>query len=121
MTSVGIDRTSTAQAVAAGVVRVPGVARLTGGPGVEVATYHPGGKVVGVVVRDDAVSVHLVARALPLTRVVEEVRAATREILTAQGRPPVVDIVIEDVELDRLEVGGVEETMTPEAAGEVRR
>ncbi|MBA2629875.1 MAG: hypothetical protein H0U84_02490 [Thermoleophilaceae bacterium] len=110
MTNTGADRAALAQAVAAGVLRVLGVARLTGGRGVEAATYHPGGKVVGVVVRDDAVSVHVVARGRSLTRVVEDVRAATREVLSARGRPVPVEVVVEDLELDHLARGGLEET-----------
>ena len=52
---VQVDRAVLAAAVAAALARVPGVARLSPGTGVEVATQFAGGKVVGVGVRGDAV------------------------------------------------------------------
>jgi hypothetical protein len=81
---------------------VPGVARLSGGRGVEAATLYPGGKVVGVVADEQAVRVHLVAGRLPLGPLVAEVRAAVAIVLAGLGAARVVDLVVEDLELDQL-------------------
>ena len=105
-----VDRSTLAQAVAAGVLAVPGVARLSGGRGVEAATLYPGGKVVGVVADDQAVRVHVVAGRLPLGPLVQEVRAAVAIVLAGLGAARVVDLVVEDLELDQLP-SGVPETM----------
>jgi hypothetical protein len=95
--SVGLVR-----AVAACVSSLPGVACLTGGPGVEAATYYRGGKVVGVVVRDGRMSVHLVANALPIQKVVADVREAITGFLRDQDHGFAVEIVVEDLEVDQL-------------------
>ena len=109
------DRATLAQAVAAGVLAVPGVARLSGGRGVEAATLYPGGKVVGVVADEQAVRVHVVAGQLPLAPLVQEVRAAVAIVLAGLGAARVVDLVVEDLELDQLP-SGVPETMATIAA-----
>ena len=62
-----------ALAVAAAVDTVGGV-RRTGGPGVEVATQYPGGRVLGVRLGTDEVTVHIVAERLPLDAVADAVR-----------------------------------------------
>ena len=100
-----VDRATLAQAVAAGVLAVPGVARLSGGRGVEAATLYPGGKVVGVVADEQAVRVHVVAGRLPLGPLVQEVRAAVAIVLAGLGTARVVDLVVEDLELDQLPSG----------------
>jgi hypothetical protein len=107
-----IDRAILAQAVAAGVLAVPGVARLSGGRGVEAATLYPGGKVVGVVADDQAVRVHVVAGRLPLGPLVREVRAAVAIVLAGLGAARVVDLVVEDLELDQLPSGAPETMAT---------
>jgi hypothetical protein len=107
-----VDRATLAQAVAAGVLAVPGVARLSGGRGVEAATLYPGGKLVGVVADDQAVRVHVVAGRLPLGPLVQEVRAAVAIVLAGLGATRVVDLVVEDLELDRLPSGAPEITAT---------
>ena len=104
-TPATVDRAALAQAVAAGVLAVPGVARLSGGRGIEAATLYPGGKVVGVVTDDQVVRVHLVAGRLPLGPLVQEVRAAVAIVLVALGAARVVDLVVEDLELDQLAPG----------------
>ena len=91
-----------ARAVAAAATAVPGVARLSGGTGVEAATLYPGGKVVGVVVDQASVTVHLVAGRLPLVELAEHVRAAVGAVLAQHGARRVVDIVVEDLDLDDL-------------------
>jgi hypothetical protein len=107
-----VDRATLAQAVAAGVLAVPGVARLSSGRGVEAATLYPGGKVVGVVADDQAVRVHVVAGRLPLAPLVQEVRAAVAIVLAGLGAARVVDLVVEDLELDQLPSGAPETTAT---------
>lgn len=107
-----VDRATLAQAVAAGVLAVPGVARLSSGSGVEAATLYPGGKVVGVVADDQAVRVHVVAGRLPLAPLVQEVRAAVAIVLAGLGAARVVDLVVEDLELDQLPSGAPETMAT---------
>ena len=107
-----VDRATLAQAVAAGVLAVPGVARLSSGRGVEAATLYPGGKVVGVVADDQAVRVHVVAGRLPLAPLVQEVRAAVAIVLAGLGAARVVDLVVEDLELDQLPSGAPETMAT---------
>ncbi|HEV2930422.1 MAG TPA: hypothetical protein VGW74_17190, partial [Propionibacteriaceae bacterium] len=85
-----VDRSTLAQAVAAAVLAMPGVARLSGGRGVEAATLYPGGKVVGVVAEDRAVRVHVVAGRLPLGPLVQDVRAAVAIVLAGLGAARVV-------------------------------
>lgn len=102
MTSGTLDREGLARAVAAGVTRVRGVARLSGGTAVEAATYHPGGKVLGVRVGQDTVTVHIVADQLPLTDVIERVQRATMTVLATYVDGRGVDVVVEDLEITGL-------------------
>ena len=99
---VQVDRAVLAAAVASALARVPGVARLSPGPGVEVATQFAGGKVVGVAVRDDAVVAHLVIDRLPLDQVARAARAAAEAALADLGVARRLDLVIDDVDLDHL-------------------
>jgi hypothetical protein len=99
---VQVDRAVLAAAVATALARVPGVARLSPGTGVEVATQFAGGKVVGVGVRDDAVVAYLVVDWLPVDRVARAARAAGEAALAALGVARRLDLVIDDVELDQL-------------------
>jgi hypothetical protein len=99
---VRVDRAVLAAAVAAALVQVPGVARLSPGTGVEVATQFAGGKVVGVGVRDDAVVAYLVVDRLPVDRVARAARAAGEAALVGLGVARRLDLVIDDVELDQL-------------------
>lgn len=95
-----MSRAGLAAAVAGAVTTVPGVARLSPGGPVEVATQHAGGKVIGVSLTDPhAVTVHLVADRLPLTVVAESARAAAQAALRTQGDGRRVDIVIDDLVL----------------------
>ena len=97
-----VERVAVAQAVAAAVAGVPGVARLSGGAGIEAATLYPGGKVTGVKVADHRVAVHLVASQLPLPALVGEVRAAARAALASLGFEHSIDVVVESLDLDQL-------------------
>ena len=99
---VRVDRAVLAAAVATALARVPGVARLSPGTGVEVATQFAGGKVVGVGVRDDAVVADLVVDRLPVDRVARTARAAAEAALADLGVARRLDLVIDDVELDQL-------------------
>src|SRR5262245_4955268 len=91
-----------AAAVATALARAPGVARLSPGTGVEVATQFAGGKVVGVRVREDAVVAHLVIDRLPVDQVATAARAAAEAALADLGVACRLDLVIDDVDLDRL-------------------
>ena len=97
-----------------GVLAVPGVARLSAaaGRGGHAVPRRQGGRVVA---DDQAVRVHLVAGRLPLGPLIQEVRAAVTIVLVALGAARGVDLVIEDLELDRLP-SGVPETMATIAA-----
>jgi len=97
-----VDRAALAATVATALTRVPGVARLSPGTGVEVATQYAGGKVVGVGVRDDAVVAHLVINRLPLGQVAMAARAAAEAALADLGVARRLDLVIDDVDLDHL-------------------
>jgi hypothetical protein len=97
-----VERATLAQAVAAAVGAVPGVARLTGGGGVEAATLYPGGKVIGVVVDAHAVTVHVVAGELPLASLITRVQAAVAAVLADLGASQAVDLVVEDLDLPQL-------------------
>jgi hypothetical protein len=99
---VQVDRAVLAAAVAAALTRVPGVARLSPGTGVEVATHIAGGKVVGVGVRGDAVVAYLVVDRLPVDQVAQAAPAAGEAGLADHGGAPRLDLVIDDVELDQL-------------------
>ncbi|MFH5821108.1 hypothetical protein [Georgenia sp. AZ-5] len=71
-----------ADAVAAAVLAVPGVARLHTGAFGEVGTYLPGRRVAGVRIRPDGVEVHVVVehalldRRVPLPVLAEQVHRA---------------------------------------------
>jgi hypothetical protein len=96
------ERMAIAQTVADSVARMAGIARLTAGSGVEVATYYPGGKTVGVAVDENGVAVHVAISALPVLDVVEQVRAIVIQALQARGWSLPVDVVVEDIDLDAL-------------------
>ena len=88
----------TVRAVAQAVAGGHGVARLGGGV-VDVATYLPGDRVVGVRVRDagtgeESIEVHVVVDyGPPLPALADDIRTAVTRVLP--GRP--VDVVVNDV------------------------
>jgi hypothetical protein len=98
----GRDRGAVARAIAAGVAKVPGVARLDPGGGVEVATQYAGGKVPGVAVRPDRVVVRVVLDRLPVAPVAGHVHVVVQTVLAAVGWRCPVELVVADVDLDRL-------------------
>ncbi|WP_329110425.1 hypothetical protein OG792_15850 [Micromonospora sp. NBC_01699] len=96
------DRVALATAVRDAVLGVDGVAGLsTGGP-VEVATLYAGGKVSGVRLADDLVEVHVTVDAVPIEPLGERIRAAVRSVLERAGADRPVEVVVDDVDLAAL-------------------
>ncbi len=93
-----------ALAVAAAVDTVVGV-RRTGGPGVEVATQYPGGRVVGVRLSPDEVAVHIIAERLPLDTVADAVHAAVGATLAGLGDRRAVAVTIDDLDVSSMPGG----------------
>jgi hypothetical protein len=93
-----------ALAVAAAVDSVGGV-RRTGGHGVEVATQYPGGRVLGVRLGADEVTVHIVAERLPIDAVADAVRVAARSALAGLGDNRGVAVSVEDLDVLSLPGG----------------
>lgn len=92
------SRARLAAAVAAAVDAVPGV-RRTAGPVGMIATQHAGGTIAGVRLADQAVEVHVVARAVPLPPLVAAVRTMVHGVLTAADDSRRVDVTVVDLEL----------------------
>lgn len=94
-----------ALAVAEAVDAVVGV-RRTGGQRVEVATQYPGGRVVGIRLGADEVTVHIIAERLPLHIVAEAVHAAVGPILDSFGDRREVAVCIDDLDVWPTPPGG---------------
>jgi len=89
-----------ADAVAAVVRGLGGVARLSGGKAGQVATYLPGRRVTGVRIMSDTVEVHLVARWMgSLPQLADDVRAALAPLVGGRA----VSVTVEDIEAAALE------------------
>lgn len=89
-----------AERVAAAVMRCPSVARLSGGTVGEVATYLPGRRVTGVVIREPPsgpeVSVHVVGRYGPTMRQISrEIDSAVHSVLPGHR----VHLTIDDLDI----------------------
>ena len=93
-----------ALAVAAAVDSVVGV-RRTSGPGVEVATQYPGGRVVGVRLGADEVAVHIIAARFPLEIVADAVHAAVGAALAGFGDRRAVAVIIDDLDVSSMPGG----------------
>lgn len=94
--------TEPADAIAAAVLAVPGVAGLHGGTFGEIATYLPRRRVAGVRETPDAIEVNVTLRwRSSLRATTEAARAAVAALPVAAGRP--VHVVIRDLvhDLDR--------------------
>jgi uncharacterized alkaline shock family protein YloU len=100
---------SSAQAIAAAVREVPGVADLSTGRFAEVATYGAGERVRGLIVRNSPagldVEVHVCARytpALVLDDLAARVREAVRHSVEGSGGRPLsqVHVVFDDVRIE---------------------
>ena len=98
-----VRREDLARSVADAVTAVPGVAAMSPGSGVEVATLFAGGKVIGLRLGPDAVDVHIVADRVPLQPVADEAAEAARRVLAAAGDERSVRVVVEDVMMDALD------------------
>jgi hypothetical protein len=90
-----------ALAIADAVDAVVGV-RRTGGQGVEVATQYPGGRVLGVRLGADEVTVHVIAERLPLDSVADGVHAAVDATLAALGDRRAVAVRIDDLDVSSM-------------------
>jgi len=101
-----VSRAVLAQRIAERVVRTPGVARLSPGAGVEVATQYARGKVTGVAVSEEKVSVHIVANQLPLAPVIERAQATIQAVLHEVNEERSVEVVVEDLERASLPLHG---------------
>lgn len=89
------------EAVARVVQGCPSVARLTSGPGVEVATYLQGRRVPGVRLAEGEVEVHVAARYGPsMPAVAEEVRQALAGLVDDAR----VAVFIDELDVDELAV-----------------
>jgi hypothetical protein len=85
-----------AEAVAAAAASCPGVARLSRGVPVEVATYLPGRRIYGVRIDDRSVEVHVVAcPGTPLPELAAEIRQAVSPIAPKRA----IDVFVDDIEL----------------------
>jgi hypothetical protein len=91
------DRERLVSAVRDAVLAVPGVARLTTGGAIEVATQFAGGKVVGVRL-GNPVEVHVAVDRSPIIPVTDRVRAAVHAVLERSGEPRPVDVVVDDID-----------------------
>ena len=96
------------EAVAAAALACPLIAELTGGPYGEVATYRPGGRILGVREAAGEVEVHVMTKwGTPLPEVAEAVRAAVTP--HAGGLP--VSVFVDDIEVpDDPARAAIEET-----------
>jgi hypothetical protein len=101
-------RREVAGKVAAAVDEVPGVRRTFGSGVVECSTLFAGGRVEGVALGDDVVQVCVALARLPVPKVAGEVAAAARKALKALGDGRRVDVVVDDLDLDRLPAPGVQ-------------
>ena len=90
-----------ALAVAAAVDTVKGVHR-SGGSGVGIATQYPGGRVVGIHLGEDQISVHIIAEVLPLDSVIEAARSAALSAVREAGDDRPVAVTVEDIEVEFL-------------------
>lgn len=103
MSSNRVSRSALAQAVAEAVSAVPGVARLSPGGVVEVATQFAGGKVVGILLTPTAVRVHVVIDRVPVPLVAAAVSQAARRALDRLADSRAVDVVVDDIVLGAME------------------
>lgn len=83
-----------AEPVARAVLSCPSVAALSAGPFGTVGTYLPGRRVAGVQITEQDVTVRIVARLAPLSRIDREVRTAVATLLP--GLP--VHLGIDDID-----------------------
>lgn len=87
-----------ARAVADTALATEGVHSLGTGILAEAATYGPNEKVLGVVVTEEEVEVHIVAL-YPLRAPVPELAEKVREKVLPQAGPRRINVVVEDIEV----------------------
>jgi len=93
------DELQVARAVADTALSTEGVHSLGTGAFAEVATYGPGEKVLGVVVTEDKVEVHIVALYPPRSSV-PELADDLRSKLIPEAGDRSIEVVVEDIELE---------------------
>jgi hypothetical protein len=98
-------RERVALVVAAAVDTVSG-GRRSRGTGIEVATQYRGGRTVGVRLSEAWVEVHVIAERAEVSAVARAVHEVTREALDAIGDFRAVAVVIDDLDVVSLLVGG---------------
>jgi hypothetical protein len=103
-----VRREDVARSVADAVLAVPGVADLSPGPGVEVATLFSGGKVVGVRLTGEQVEIHIRADQAPLPPVAEAAAQAARRVLAASGDDRPIQIFVDDITAEAFGRRGTE-------------
>jgi len=90
------DTAGPADEIAAEVRNLPQVSRLSGGVLGEVSTYLPGRRVVGVRVRDDGVTIHVVG---VWGSAVDDIASAVRAAVHATlGRHVIVHVGVDDLD-----------------------
>jgi hypothetical protein len=87
-----------ALAVAGATDSVPG-ARRSAGSGIPVATQHPGGRVIGVALSNDRVTVHVVAQRMDVANIAGSVHEAVRQVLLRSDDQRTVSVVVDDLEI----------------------
>ncbi|CAN5132330.1 hypothetical protein BH24ACT16_BH24ACT16_03740 [soil metagenome] len=93
------DELQVARAVADTALSTEGIHSLGTGAFSEVATYGPGEKVLGVIVTEGEVEVHIVAL-YPLKGSVPELAGAVRDRVAPDAEGRRIDVVVEDIALE---------------------
>ena len=105
---------ASAEAIAAAVASCPGVVRLSPGGSVEVATYLPRQRVVGVRLRDEDLDVRVVPRAGTVRPdLAADIRRAVEPI--APGRA--IDVHIDDIDVEPQDAMAEPGARVPSSAG----
>jgi hypothetical protein len=79
-----------------------GVVRRSAGSGVEAVTLYPGGRVIGVRLGSQRVTVHVTVVRLPLAAAAAAVRDAAVRAVAAAGLAWEVFVVIDDLDVEQL-------------------
>jgi hypothetical protein len=87
-----------ARAASEAALATEGVYSMGRGRWAEAATYEGGEKVSGVVVRDEEVEIHIVAR-YPLPRPIPEIAGSIMERVAPQAGGRRTTVVVEDLEV----------------------
>ncbi len=90
------DELRVARVAAEAALATDGVDSLNAGPMPEIATYGPGEKVVGVIVTEDEVELHIVA-SYPLESPIPELNTKIREKVAPKAEGRAVTIAVDDL------------------------